>query len=57
MRIGIFSDTHCGFKYGEERGEDAHQEHRLCAGHVPDQGRRDGKADDEVGADRALAPG
>lgn len=23
MKIAIFSDTHCGFKYGEERGEDA----------------------------------
>lgn len=23
MKIAIFSDTHCGFKYGEERGEDS----------------------------------
>jgi DNA repair exonuclease SbcCD nuclease subunit len=23
MRIGIFSDCHCGYKFGEERGEDS----------------------------------
>ena len=23
MKIGIFSDCHCGYKYGEERGEDS----------------------------------
>ena len=23
MQIGIFSDCHCGYKYGEERGEDS----------------------------------